>query len=101
MPRSSTLTMACLPILELDVQFVLPPGFSGRGSNYGDLASLVDFDSRDTQTGRADGFDRSGHVLLPKCGRCARHLQLPTTSSIACSLPRLVSCLYQAASHCG
>src|SRR5215472_16588348 len=43
------------------------------GGNDYDFARFVDLDASDMHTGRADGFDRSGHVLLPECGRRAGH----------------------------
>src|SRR5262249_33849691 len=49
-----------------------------RRRNYGDLASLVDFNARNTHTRRSHGPDRSGHVLLAECGWRACH-GLPRT----------------------
>src|SRR6266568_4269162 len=49
-------------------------------SNDDDLSRLVDFNPSDMHTGRTDGFDRSGHVLLPECGRCASHIARYSTS---------------------
>src|SRR5215831_15878836 len=41
--------------------------------NDDDLARLVDLDAGDVHTSRSDCLDRSGHVLLPECGRRASH----------------------------
>src|SRR5215471_10539731 len=42
-------------------------------SNDYDLSRLVDFNSGDMHTGRADGLDCPGHVLLAECGGRTGH----------------------------
>src|SRR5215831_7498389 len=49
-------------------------------SNDYDLSRFVDLYAGNVHTGRTDGFDRSGHVLLPECGRCASHIARYSTS---------------------
>src|SRR6516165_3080414 len=52
------------------------PSTSRISGNDDDLSRLVDFNPGDMHTGRGDGFDRSGHVLLSECGRRACHGKL-------------------------
>jgi len=57
--------MARLEFSQLTVEVVLRRG-RGFSGDYDDLPGAVDFYPADMHTGRSDGFDRPGHVLLPE-----------------------------------